>query len=988
MSVLLAFALVSPLALALDLSRRINFNIPAEQLSAALIEFSHDTRIQIIVSADISGQMTSGISGPHAIEEALRTLLGSSGLMYQVVGDTSIVISRTHASRRVESTSAGNSGETHPQTTVAAVATQSTPSAETGGSAPVPELQQIVVTGSHLKTSLVAITAPITIITADEIKAMGFNTAEDIVRSLPQNFSDINAASTLDENLLTNDSQGQSAADLRGLGPENTLILVNGRRRAVSATFGNVTNLNTIPVGAIDHVEIMTDGASAVYGSDAVAGVINFILKKDYQGGETHLREDLGANGGDTTTLEQDLGDHWSSGDVTFSGRYSRSNAVLSSRAGYTSSDFQDIGWDDWRITTEGQPGVVVGLGSLPANDNGTGGIAGKLSPANIVPFDKASVPFDVLAGTSMLSFDLNAEQRLSSRVQAYGEVTYSNNTSHTDYGAAGGSFPAVVPADNAYNNLGMPVTARYIFARETDDGLMPPGQSLSDQHALGAIVGLKISLPGDWTLDVSENHSREDTTYDESEIDPTLLAERLSGVNAQGQPVPASQQLNLFGNGTAQSAAAVANLVSWNVPGVAIPDNFSTEDDGQVTAQGAVAKLPGGALQLAAGGEFRRETLDYQTQALGTGHPARDVRAAYAELNAPLVGERNRLPGIYALNLYGATRWEQYSIDGQFDGPDAPKSEVTFSKASPKVGLSWLPVQGLKLRATDGRAFVAPLLTDLFGSTVGPIPNPGVPFIDPQNPQQGLIFPPFYEAANPKLRPETANDYTVGLDWNPSGALHGLSLTVTYDRIDFSNLIINSVQYIEEPNILFSLPGVVDRDSSGQVTGINFEPVNIGKRVSRSIDAYIDYDLDTHIGRLSFGASGTYTLRLADTLVPGTAPVILDGTEGGPERVKGRAWTTWSRSNYGLDLYANYSSSYINTDLFSPAQLGPQGVKHYTTFDLTGFYSLPRGITIHAGARNLTNANPPFFNYYEPWDSRRVDLRGRIIYLELVAKY
>jgi iron complex outermembrane recepter protein len=986
-------------------------NIPAEALAPALTQLARDRGFQVVFRSEIVGKaQTHGAEGELTIAEALTQLLTGTDLAFQYLDSRTITIVKSgdHAGSgptgplSAPPSSQSTSPQENPRSPFRlaqanSAQAQAADSGVTGeseddkakGQREVPQLQQIVVTGSHLKTSLAAVTAPIIIITAAEIKAMGFNTAEDVVCSLSQDFSSINSASTLDNNLNTNDSQGQAAADLRGLGPDNTLILVNGRRRAVSSTFGDIVNLNTIPVGAIDRVEIMTDGASAVYGSDAVAGVINFILKKNYQGGETHLREDIGANGGDTSTLEQDLGDHWSSGDVTFSGRYSRSNPVLSSRAGYTTSDFTNIGWDDWRVTTQGQPGVVAGLGSLPANDNGTDGIAGKLSPANIVPYDKASDPFDVVARTSNLSFDLNAEQRLASGIQLYGEITYAHNTSFSDDGPLQ-ALSVGVPADNAYNNLGMPVTVRYIFERETQDGLMPPEQSLSDQRALGAILGLKITLPGDWTLDVSANHSREDTTYDESQIDPTLLAQHLSGVNAQGQPVPASQQLNLFGNGTAQSAAAVAGLVSWNVPGYVEPDNFATEDDGQITAQGAVAKLPGGDLQLAAGGEFRRETLDYPTPGvgLGTGHPARDVKAAYAELNAPLVGEGNRLPGIYALNVYGAARWEEYSIKGQFDGPDAPDSEVTFSKASPKVGLSWFPVQTLKFRATYGRAFVAPLLTDMFGTTTGPIPNPGIPYVDPKNPQEGFIYPPFYSAYNSDLRPETAKDSTVGLDWNPMGALRGLAVTVTYDRIDFSNLIVNAYEYLTDPSVLFNLPGVIQRNSSGQVTGIYLEAVNIGDRYSRSIDASINYDLDTRVGRLSFGASGTYTDRLEDIAAPGDAPLILEGTQDGPERVKGRAWTTWARNNYGIDLYANYASSYINTDLISPAQLGPQAVKHYTTFDLTGFYSLPKGITINAGARNLTNAKPPFFNYYEPWDSRRVDLRGRIVYLELVARY
>lgn len=980
----------------------VDIKLPSQPLSAALREFARQTGIQVAIQSELTvGKTSPSLSGKYEPAEALAVLLKDTGLIAYPVNQNTYGIrevrSTTAKSDKIHTTSYDPSNnplglaETNASDSREAPLGPENKSSDsaTEKSENKPVLEEIIVTGSYLRTTEAATASPVTVITQEDIKKMGYNTVEDVIRSLPQNYSNINAATSLDTYQNTVDAPGQSAADLRGLGAQNTLVLVNGRRRAVSSTFGDVVNLNTIPIGSIDRIEIMTDGASAVYGSDAIAGVINFILKKDYQGGETHLRRELGHNGGDSTALEQTLGDSWTSGNVTFSGRYARTNPVDSRRAGFTTSNLTDRGGDDWRFAQAGQPGVVFGLGSLPAGDNGTHGIAGKLSPGNVVPYDRAAYPFDLAARTTSLSFDLNAEQSLNSWARVYGEATFTRNTAESNYGPNFASF-VTVPATNAYNDMGAPLTVGYVFGRETQFSLLPPNESTSNQKALGAVLGFKVALPKDWTLDISANHSREDAYFDRVAFDPALLAARLSGVDAQGNPIPANQQLNVFGNGTAQNPAALAGLMHGGMPGNFINDNYSVSDSGLLTAEGALWKLPGGDMRMAAGGEFRRESLNYLADSSRSSlyliaTPGRKVKAVFGELNIPLVGEHNRIPGVHSLNLYGAGRWEQYAISGPFDGPQLPSREVTFSQTSPKVGISWYVWQPLKLRATYSKSFRAPELTTLFGSSAGPFNF--LPIVDPKNPGLGTIYPPVYFAGNPALHPETADGYTAGLDWKPTQSLHGLAVALTYSRIDFLNRISGASNFLREPNVFFNLPGVVERDASGQISRINLLPVNISKRRSENADLQAAYDIDTVVGRLTFGFSGTYAIKLEDFAGPGSPPVVQDGTDNGPERVKGRSWVSWSRNNVGLNWYTNYSSSYLNT-YPSLTSLPPQSVAHYTTFDLTGFYKFPGGLSINAGTRNLTNAAFPFYNYFLPWDSRRVDTRGRIVYLEFAWKY
>jgi hypothetical protein len=239
----------------------------------------------------------------------------------------------------------------------------------------------------------------------------------------------------------------------------------------------------------------------------------------------------------------------------------------------------------------------VQGLGALPPGDNGTHGIAGKLSPANVAPLDTAQYPFDVLANTTSLSFDLNGEQSVASWARIYADVNFTRNTSDSLQSAP--RVDVSVPTTNAYNNLGFAVDVGYIFGREVQSALLPSPGAISDQKGLEAILGVEISLPRSWSLDISASHSREDDYIDVRALDYSLLAARLSGVDGQGNPVPANQQLNLFGNGTAQSPAALAGLVHGHLPGYFANNYYATTDSAQLTAEGWLLPAPGGRVRM-----------------------------------------------------------------------------------------------------------------------------------------------------------------------------------------------------------------------------------------------------------------------------------------------------------------------------------------------------------------------------------------------------
>ena len=990
----LAFVLGVPNVAFADSAR---FQIPAEPLPKALKTFARQANMQLLyeyaVVRNIQGSAVIGVFNKHA---ALKRLLNNPGLeaIFSSKNSATIRLPSVNtsldpsqrdelprptpfrgtrgAANEQSVTPPSHSGSTSKAKTIANQSSgKTTLLKSTAAESPTP-LHEVVVTGTRLKLTRAQITEPVTIITANQIKRMGYSTLAEVIQSLPENVSTINDASSVNNNEEPADAQGQSAANLFGLGPQNTLVLVNGHRVAASPSFdlsGSVVNLNTIPMNAVARIEITTGGASAEYGSSAVAGVINIILRKHYHGAQTELRESLGHNGGDKTEIDQTFGENWSTGNLLLTGRFSHSAEVLSNRAGITTDNYPGV--YNWSQAFWGQPGIVFGVGSLPASDPGTSGIAGKLSPANDVPWDPAVYPYDVLPESKSTSVYLHINQELTKRISAYADFTYTNHTSLAQLGPI--ITLAEVPTTNVYNNLGRPVFVGYVFDKETEDGLLLPRRNLSDQYAFDAIVGTKVRLSRGWRLDVSLHDSRQTNNFDSDYLNPTLFAERVAGVNAQGQPLPAAQQLNLFGNGTAQNAAALAGLISWNTQGQFVPHFLGNVEDAEATVKGQVHGLPAGSARVAIGAEHMKEGFNFPTpQIAGPQNPSRSMDAAYGEVNVPIVSERNRVAGIYSLNLYGAVRWQRYYGIGS--------SEY---KTVPKFGISWFPVRELKLRSTYGIAFVAPTFADLAGPSYLPNPSITTPIVSPNG---GVQYVSYFEGPNPHLQPETANEYTVGLDYYPRGRLRGFVAHITYNRIDFENIVSSSTAFIDYPNIFFNLPGVINRNSSGQIASVNFIPINLSKQVSQSVDSTITYRMATDFGEFEYGLTGLYTIRLMDIAGPGLPAQILSDTAQGPNRVTGRMWINWTRGSYGMDMYVNYQSSYNNS--YPGTRIPSQRVAEYTTLDLTGFYNLKRNVSVDAGIRNLTNHSPPFFNFSVPFDPLRVSPIGRVIYLDVAVRY
>ncbi|NZA27169.1 TonB-dependent receptor [Luteimonas sp. SJ-92] len=287
------------------------FDIPAQPLGDALQAFARASRQQVSFDgAALAGKTSSGLSGDYLPEEALRRLLEGSGAVF------------TRGVRGVWMV-----GPAQP------------PPAASGR---VAQWETIVVTGTNIHDVAPA-GAPVLILDAEDIRASGYSSTEQLMQSLPQNFRGGEAGASADVNMSVGSQRGFNATagsgvNLRGLGSRATLLLINGRRVAASSA-GTFTDISMIPIDAIERIEVLTDGASAIYGADAVAGVVNVILKSDYDGAETRASYGFTTEGGrDEYRLSHNHGWQWSGGSMMLGAEYLHQGHLLASERGFTAN--------------------------------------------------------------------------------------------------------------------------------------------------------------------------------------------------------------------------------------------------------------------------------------------------------------------------------------------------------------------------------------------------------------------------------------------------------------------------------------------------------------------------------------------------------------------------------------------------------------------------------------------------------------------------
>ena len=873
-------------------------------------------------------------------------------------------------------------------------------------------LETIVVIGTRLRVA--DPTARIDVIDSNEIAARGLSSVEDVIRSIPQNFSTINSFTNLNIAFDALDTApgplglGISTANLRGLGSGNTLVLVNGKRMAgVAGSDQFFLNLRGLPIEAVDRVEVLLDGGSYLYGSDAVGGVINIILKEDFNGINAKVRREAGSNGGDRNAFSVYGGFNWNSGGFTASIERGESGPTSNFETGYTTRDYSPLfgGDQNYNFVSTGVPrSGVVGFSRfsrrlliLPPGRDGRNAQPRDFVPA-VAPDDYYDIVREDAGGaTEDTSLYLTLRQELGNRVTLRGEWQSSEAETASNLSTFG--FTAIrVPESNAFNNFGRDVWVSYSPVAEVELGLVDPPEQTNLAGRQRYLVGLDWEIAEDWEFKLDYLKSGNGGQSDQfmfapsrSTYPPDVIA-RTEQLLGSDDPAAA---LNLFGDGTGQNPAIAEFYNSY-----ANRHDETHVQETEFYISGEPWQTAAGDIGFVIGGDLRSEWIDNVDEPtrgfeenLGVAEPTRDLTAAFLEVSVPVIGADNARTGVRRLTFTAQARHDDYKTRGA-KGETAPGEpniiEVSFKAVSTRFGVAWSPVEPLDLRVSISESFRAPTFSQLFGTREIDRFSPSV-----FDPLLGSFVPAnFRRGPSPDLQPETSDNLTVGFDWRPQGP-NGIDIRFDWSSLDYEDRIASSSQLLNllPAEVYGNLPQFFVRDENGALIESISGFINISRRINETVDINVSYPFRTARGQFVPSINYHRVLEHCDQAVPGAEFLCFVDQSVGLDKYKIRANLRWLSGNWGADLYVNYLPDYINNDFenFSRGRTIPNTpVSSYTTIDVSGSYVMANGLTLRAGGRNILEQDFPFALTRDarPYDAKRVDPRGRMLFAEVAYDF
>lgn len=871
------------------------------------------------------------------------------------------------------------------------------------------KLESMVVTGSNLPSAGETPVAPVTVIGPTQIENSGVtNDLLQVIRKTAPQFSGNANLGNDNGNIIAGSTNGASELALRNAA---TLVLVNGRRLAaapVAATGGLVfVDVNAIPISAIARIEILTDGASAIYGTDAVSGVVNIILKTDYNGGEAGFRFAETPNEGHYTersawgVLGTQLGDKGPK--VTLSYEWSKTDPLYNYQRPFATPSYG---------TTQ-FPGVIQ-TGSFASNGNFIGnpsgyyfldpsltapkdgatladrGYTGPYTTGQIVKFFNLSQYVTMLLSNEKKIFTAAVDQQITPNLSLFGDLIYSRTNTLSQLNAQG--FPVSLHAGDAGNVLGMDISVRNRF-------LDHPRLYKSDTDALRTVIGVKDKLGDQWSFESAIDYSQAIQDFTNANLIRTSA--RIAAVQAGTIALFAREQApgatdSLFGEATGQFTST---LQSWDFKFVGTN----------------LVHLPGGGVDLAVGGEARQEGLratsnpDSQsaTFAFDSGttidpfDQKRHITSGFAEVKIPLVGKDNRLPGVYSADVTFAARHERYSD--------------TSNPTVPKVALRWQPIDDtLLFRATFSKSFAAPTIFELNSPTGIGFTAPLAEFDSAQAHQEST--------AVTELTPSRSTNYSAGVVWTPK-VPGSLSVSLDFFHIKqtdtISNLgatgVVDQVFHDIEVNGSASryasllhvgaFDGPTITGGAGQVSTIGLDNLyyvipaasNLGTQILDGFDLHLNYEVPlAGFGKLAWDSSTSYYFKYDVQVAPG-APFtptagLVTGLNGTIPRWRTYNVVTWTYDSFIAELAHTYYPSTTDTTIIDGYD---PNIPAYSSFDASLTYRLKarrkffKGLQLTIGVNNIGNELPPrsaTFDGLSNADITEFNPIGRLYYV--AAKY
>jgi iron complex outermembrane receptor protein len=870
----------------------------------------------------------------------------------------------------------------------AAALAQSAPDAPAAAPAPAPQkMQEVVVTGTSIR-GVGAVGSPGLSLNRDAIAASGATSSSEIARTLPQVIS-LGA----DESRLSGaqdagaNTTRTSGINLRGIGNEATLLLVNGRRVAASGVVKSLADPNQVPAAAIQRIEVVLDGASAIYGSDAVAGVVNIITRSNVDGAESMLRYGH-ADGMNQKIFSQTFGKTWDAGSAFVAYEHNDRSSLSAGARPFFSNDLRPYGGTDQRSTQAAPGNVLVGTTNyaIPAGQDGRNLTPGQLVAGTGNRYDAGTVG-DYLPSQKRDTVYGNLFHRFNDRLEVFYEGLYSKRDYNQVVAPLGTNL--TVPSTSPYfvRPAGAaPATSESVAYRFVYDDV-DRNLGGNEKNTLNTL-GLTYSLDGGWEVNSSLTYGRTEG-----------FVHRVGLINTRALAVAiANGGLNPF------SAVAGSNPAFQSVVGFREQNAINTDAAFAVKLDGPLFKIGGGDVRIAVGGEARHVefeqgllqnvTTPTPTPATSSLENSRQVKSVYSELFIPLVGSRNANTFAKRLELSLAARYERYSDFG--------------STTNPKVGLRWAPNDAISLNSTYGTSFRAPSLVDNLGSLSSlSLTNIFIQnFTDPTAPggvRRGILI----NGGNPDLKPEKATTWSFGADIKP---LRGWNLSASYYKIDYTDRIdVVPGSVLADPslfagyitrnptaaavNALYASPNLQSPPEAPANIGVIVDGrrSNLGTLKQQGIDLDSRYSFSNDYGAWQLGFNAAKILKLKRSGAPGLPYVDALDTLGNPISLRMRANLAWKSGNWSANVFANYTGDYANTALVPNPRVASQ-----TTTDLTGSYAFDQGagyglggVVLTANAINLFDRQPPVvINGQSSWDSQVASSIGRFVSVSLNKKW
>lgn len=851
----------------------------------------------------------------------------------------------------------------------------------TSGTASDETIETVSVTGTLLKGTAPVGTHLVGLDTSD-IKATGAITTNDVLSNIPQVNSLFNSEPVTATGGVGHDTQPKPV--LRNLNSEGgaaTLIMVDSHNVVGDGVLQTTPDPTNIPAMVLQRVDVSLDGGSAIYGSNAIAGIINFITRKTFEGFQAQTQ--IGTTtAGDYNTIEAGAmaGHDWGSGGAYIAYEYRTNSYQYASDRPFPREYLVPYGGTvDQRQTICAYPNIKAGstnyYQTTTSVPNTPGALASNVTPGTYkCDTDLDSTPFPQDEQNSVF---LSLHQSITDSITFSLTGNYSHHTTAGLVYALGGTG-TITNANPYFQPIGNETSQQVSFSLEPAYGKYAKNTDSLETYYLTPDVDFQLG--GDWDLDVLGNYGRS-YVY---QLSPSINTVQLNADLQTSDPNFAIDPYNL----SLGSQSALQQLNTFGTTAISTQQLAQT----RAIANGTLFSLPGGKVKLAVGTQYDYESLDASNvngplgQRGGVAEPGglvvqanvhREVESVFGEINVPIIGDDNALPFVKQLTLDVSARYDHYSDVGD--------------TTNPKIGLNYRPIDDLMIRANYGTSFNAPSMADkqgatdtrvLLSSTVGN-PAPGVPV-----PAGNVGF--LIAGGSPDLTSQKARTWSVGGDYTPHW-LPGLDVSMTYWYVSIHDLISQapyrttqlftipaySAYYILHPTLAqleAATAGIVQAGFPGYepyydgtlATGVyslvDARRHNLGNVFDSGLDFGATYDWATDWGTAEAGINGSlYTESnqqaysggpMIDRLITDTSPYNFSFHVGG------------TMGPVTARIIWNYSAGYTSTTTAPQTYIGAfSPVNLYLSYDLSNLSEYLHDATIGMNIDNVFNIDAPFAN-------------------------